>query len=295
MKKRLFILNTIYVAVTMSSCIATMAPATDVAVYQQIPLAPNVVLTVETPVIAAPSPNYIWIDGYWTWDYGYREYVWVPGRWEVSPYAGAVWIPGYWEYTQRGYRWINAMWLPRNYQMRYGYASGRYDYYGRPVYYQQPVSLASSGYAYAYDHRPEYRSKSYSSSPVFNETPKTERTRVTQEYRRTAGTTETPARKASTNRNTQSAIRVRTDDSQPESRETTTTRTTTSGQTRTGASTTTTTRSSSSSSTTTTTTTRSTNTSTTTQPAETNTSTRSNTSGSSSTTNSRSSNSGRRQ
>jgi len=229
-----------------TSCITTMAPVAGVTVYSQIPMAPNVVLTVETPVIAAPAANYIWIDGYWTWDYGYREYVWVPGRWEAAPYAGAVWLPGYWEYYQNGYRWIDAAWLPRNYTMRYGYSSGRYDYYGRPVYYPMPSSNERSGYAYSYDHRPEYRSKSYSSSQTFNNTPKTERTRVTQEYRKEASTATTPA-KASTNRNTQETIRVRTDESQPlpaASRTTeTTTRTSTGSNTSTRSNTGTTTRS----------------------------------------------------
>jgi len=31
-------------------------------------------------VVVAPSPGYIWIDGYWGWTGQQR--IWVPGRWE---------------------------------------------------------------------------------------------------------------------------------------------------------------------------------------------------------------------
>jgi len=220
MKKKIFLLTTV-IFWGLNACMTTMVPLTDVSVYEHIPLAPNVVLTVETPVVAAPGPNYVWIDGYWTWDYGYREYVWVPGHWELTPYTGAYWIPGYWDYYGGGYRWIDAGWLPRNTAIKYGYSSGRYDYYGRPVYYQKPGGASAPGYAFVYDHRPQFRSKSYSSSPGLNDTPKTERTRITQEYRKEASTTSTPASRPSTNRNTQGSIRVRTDESQPVKRETT--------------------------------------------------------------------------
>jgi len=212
MKKNLFFLLSAGM-LSLSSCITTMVPSSaDVYVYDHIPLAPNVVLTVETPVIASPGVNYIWIEGYYTWDYAYRDYVWVPGHWEQTPYAGAYWIPGYWDYYGNGYRWVDAAWLPRNTTITYGYYNGRYDYYGRPVFYQQPSSTIHTGYAYSYDHRTEYRSKSYSSSPEFNNQPKADRQRVTQEYRKENSATATPVKKATTNRNTQSSIRVRSDE-----------------------------------------------------------------------------------
>ncbi|MCC8146542.1 MAG: YXWGXW repeat-containing protein [Bacteroidales bacterium] len=66
-----------------------------VSVYANIPLAPNINLTIGTPVISAPASNYIWIDGYWSWDNYYREYVWVQGYWALAPYSNAYWMPGY--------------------------------------------------------------------------------------------------------------------------------------------------------------------------------------------------------
>lgn len=60
--------------------------------------------------IGAPSPNYVWIDGYWDWDDFYGDYVWVPGTWALPPVRGWVWRDGYWENGPRGYAWISGYW-----------------------------------------------------------------------------------------------------------------------------------------------------------------------------------------
>jgi hypothetical protein len=200
MKTKLFLLAAISILLSACTVGRVTEAQTYASVYTRIPLAPNVVLTVETPVIAPPSPNHIWIDGYWSWDSRYRDYVWVQGYWALAPYVNAYWIPGYWEYNRSGYRWIDACWLPRDYHLSYGYYSGRYDYYGRPVYYQQPSRVSQYGYSYSYDHRPEYRGKGYSSSPSFNEAPKNERNRITPTTVR-----------SSTAKTNQESIRIRTD------------------------------------------------------------------------------------
>ncbi|MDR1371765.1 MAG: hypothetical protein LBJ17_01365 [Dysgonamonadaceae bacterium] len=177
-------------------------------VYSSIPLAPEVVLTVEAPVYAAPGPNYAWIDGYWTWDYRYREYIWVQGHWDLVPYSGAYWIPGYWDYTRGGYRWIDACWLPDGHNVSYGYYAGRYDYYGRPVYYHRPGVDVRSGFAYTYDHRTSSRGKGYSSSRYFNDEPRDVRNRETKEFYRTS---ESARQVAATRRSSQDEIRIRED------------------------------------------------------------------------------------
>ncbi|MDR0413224.1 MAG: hypothetical protein LBH61_05440, partial [Dysgonamonadaceae bacterium] len=156
----------------------------DVAVYTRIPVAPNVVLTVGVPAIAAPSPDHIWVEGYWTWDTPRREYIWVQGYWALAPYVGAYWVPGYWEYYASGYRWVDAYWIPRNTHLAFGYYDGRYDYYGRPVYYHRPASHPR-GYAYGYDHDPKHRTRRYSSSVHFNESSREERDRINREHKRT--------------------------------------------------------------------------------------------------------------
>ncbi|MDR0427856.1 MAG: YXWGXW repeat-containing protein [Dysgonamonadaceae bacterium] len=149
-----------------------------ISVYANIPLAPNINLTIGAPVIAAPAPDYVWIDGYWSWDDYYREYVWVQGYWARAPYRDAYWIPGYWEFYGNGYRWINAYWSPRNIHIRFGYYNGRYDYFGRPVYYHRPHHHRHYGYVYSYDHNPKHRGRGYNSSSYFNETPRNERDRI---------------------------------------------------------------------------------------------------------------------
>ncbi|MDR3062423.1 MAG: YXWGXW repeat-containing protein [Dysgonamonadaceae bacterium] len=139
------------------------------SVYTRIPLAPDIVLNVSAERIAPPAPHYVWIDGYWAWDAPRRTYVWIDGHWAYPPYDGAYWIPGYWEKVNRGYAWINAGWAPRNYRMHFGYYAGRYDYYGRPVYYHKPDHYHHHHvYVYSYDHRPDYRGRGHSSSAYYN-------------------------------------------------------------------------------------------------------------------------------
>jgi YXWGXW repeat-containing protein len=55
----------------------------------------------------APSPNHVWIAGYWGWDG--RHHVWIPGRWE-APRAGYVWVPGNWEHHKKHWRWHQGYW-----------------------------------------------------------------------------------------------------------------------------------------------------------------------------------------
>jgi hypothetical protein len=125
-----------------------------VSVYTSIPVAPNIVVNIGLNIPLAPNPNYIWIDGHYIWNPQINTYVWVDGHWTLPPYMGALWVPGCWELTPFGYRWINAYWAPRNHQFQYGHHKGRYDYYGRPVYYNKPNNKPRQGYAFRYDHNP---------------------------------------------------------------------------------------------------------------------------------------------
>jgi hypothetical protein len=51
---------------------------------------------------AAPGPNYVWINGYQSWNGS--AYVWVPGRWDVPPRAHARWVAHRW--VKRGGGWV---------------------------------------------------------------------------------------------------------------------------------------------------------------------------------------------
>jgi len=243
MKAKLTILISV-IFMIMTGCVPSqMVTGGSVSVFTEIPLAPNVVLTVEAPVIMSPGPGYIWVDGHWTWDPRIRGYVWVQGFWALVPFQGAFWTPGFWESYRGGYRWVDARWWPRNQRFTFGFQSNRFDYFGRPVYFSQPQTTVRTGYAFTYDNRPETRGRGYSSSPSFNDAPRSERTRLTREFERTANTS---VRSVGTERNRQDVIRIRENDNQG-TRESTTTR---------QATPTTTTRQTTSTPTTTTTTTR---------------------------------------
>ena len=77
--------------------------------------APEVVVVREAPpppareyIIERPSPNHVWIGGYWTWRLG--RHVWVSGRWELPPRANVVWVAPRWEFRGNGYVFLEGYW-----------------------------------------------------------------------------------------------------------------------------------------------------------------------------------------
>ena len=56
----------------------------------------------------APSPDYLWVPGYWDWNG--HDYVWVSGKWTQLPAPQATWVPGHWEQTAGGWMWISGYW-----------------------------------------------------------------------------------------------------------------------------------------------------------------------------------------
>lgn len=57
---------------------------------------------------AAPGEGYAWVDGYWGVNGG--RYVWVPGRWDRPPYAGAYWSHPHYDHYQDGWRMHEGHW-----------------------------------------------------------------------------------------------------------------------------------------------------------------------------------------
>jgi len=70
-------------------------PSPPVAVQpQEPPMTTNVELPPvrEEVMVPAPSPQHIWIPGYWAWN---GRWVWEPGYWVIlSPCSYAQWVPG---------------------------------------------------------------------------------------------------------------------------------------------------------------------------------------------------------
>jgi hypothetical protein len=50
-----------------------------------------------------------WIPGYWSWDDGRKDFVWVSGTWRVAP-AERHWVSGHWVKTDDGWQWVPGYW-----------------------------------------------------------------------------------------------------------------------------------------------------------------------------------------
>lgn len=57
---------------------------------------------------AAPGIDFIWIDGYYSWNG--VTYIWYPGRWYHRPYPYSIWIGGGWQHHNRGWRYHPGHW-----------------------------------------------------------------------------------------------------------------------------------------------------------------------------------------
>jgi len=78
-------------------------PPAEVVVVETAPPPPT-----EEIIIAQPSPDHVWIRGYWVWREGRHR--WVAGHWELPPRPGVVWVEPRWEHRDRGYVFIAGGW-----------------------------------------------------------------------------------------------------------------------------------------------------------------------------------------
>jgi hypothetical protein len=56
---------------------------------------------------AQPSPNHVWINGYWRWTN--NQHVWSPGRWEMGR-PGHVWIDSHWVHENGQWAFYDGRW-----------------------------------------------------------------------------------------------------------------------------------------------------------------------------------------
>ena len=66
----------------------------------------------EKPAVDPPSDKAQWIEGYWEWDAGRNDYLWVTGTWRVAP-PGRFWVNGYWKRDDRGWFRVPGFWSDR--------------------------------------------------------------------------------------------------------------------------------------------------------------------------------------
>jgi hypothetical protein len=60
--------------------------------------------------LAQPSPNYVWLAGYWTWHNNGSGYQWVSGHWELPPRPGSVWVAPTWQQQGNAYKYTEGYW-----------------------------------------------------------------------------------------------------------------------------------------------------------------------------------------
>ncbi len=60
-----------------------------------------------------PGEGYLWVPGYWAFDYDYNDYYWVPGTWVLAPEPGLLWTPGYWAWSGDRFFFHEGYWGPR--------------------------------------------------------------------------------------------------------------------------------------------------------------------------------------
>jgi hypothetical protein len=65
----------------------------------------------ELPPEQKPDGNVVWVPGYWAWDAGRNDFLWVSGCWRVPP-PGRQWVSGYWAPTNGQWQWVSGVWAP---------------------------------------------------------------------------------------------------------------------------------------------------------------------------------------
>ncbi len=66
----------------------------------------------ETPPAEKPAGReFVWVPGYWAWDFERNTYIWVSGCWRAAP-PNTYWVPGYWTRVEEGWLWVPGFWAP---------------------------------------------------------------------------------------------------------------------------------------------------------------------------------------
>ena len=101
MKK--YLLSIVLVVVMMSSFAGGKKPKYYIKVKPEHP-------TVVVNIGPRPSPQHVWVDGYWVWRPGPARYEWVEGSWVLPPPKHKIWVPGHWRKVRYGWYWQEGHW-----------------------------------------------------------------------------------------------------------------------------------------------------------------------------------------
>jgi WXXGXW repeat (2 copies) len=91
-----------------------VVPGSPAYVATATPVVSTVVVTQAPPmlqqeiVLVQPSPQHVWLAGYWTWRDA--RYQWMAGRWELPPSSSSVWVAPRWEQQGNAYKFTEGYW-----------------------------------------------------------------------------------------------------------------------------------------------------------------------------------------
>ncbi len=132
-------------AILFALVVLSMPAASFAQMGVAIAFGPPPIPVYEQPL--CPGEGYLWVPGYWAYDYDFNDYYWVPGTWVMAPEIGFLWTPGYWGWEGGRYRWWDGYWGPHvgfyggiNYgfgYFGYGFEGGRWD--GGRFFYNRAV------------------------------------------------------------------------------------------------------------------------------------------------------------
>jgi len=63
---------------------------------------------VQQPTTPPPTPNALWVQGYWLFDG--TKYTWINPHWEVPPPMAKSYVPAHWEQRDGGYVFVPGYW-----------------------------------------------------------------------------------------------------------------------------------------------------------------------------------------
>lgn len=66
----------------------------------------------ERPTGDRPSPDAVWVEGYWAWDPSQKDFTWVAGAWRVPP-RDRIWVSGRWVRDEGGWTRVPGFWSQR--------------------------------------------------------------------------------------------------------------------------------------------------------------------------------------
>ena len=99
---------------TVVSTPAAVASPTYAATSNATPGVSTIIVTQAPPgpqqdlVLAQPTPQHVWLAGYWTWRND--RYEWMAGHWELPPSSSSVWVAPRWEQQGNAYRFYDGYW-----------------------------------------------------------------------------------------------------------------------------------------------------------------------------------------